>query len=176
MEHNDDRPIGLPPRDEGGLQDPSSGELWQARVVNLIGVFSPASNIAMVWLSPKELRWFGLGAGVLFSLVMLYAWQFAGNETLGWIAAYAHLGLVVLGLIHPRWPEYPARLWIGFGGLLARFMPIPIFAAIYYLVLTPTALFARAMGKDPLRRKAPPGDSYWTEHTPPSKERYERQF
>lgn len=169
-------PVGLPPRTDGRLEDPSTGDLNRARLVNLIGLVCPASNISMVWLSPKDLRWFGIGAGVVFMGLMFYASAVVELPWLAWTAAVAHYALVVLGLIHPRLPEVPARAWIGFGLLLGRWVPIPIFAAIYYLVLTPTALLVRTFGTDPLRRKAPPDESYWVDHEPPAKERYERQF
>ena len=92
------------------------------------------------------------------------------------VGASLHYCLVLLGLLHPRLPEIPARLWLGFGVLLGKVMVYPIFTALYLLAVTPTALFVRLTGRDPLARKAPPRDSYWVDREPVPVERYERQF
>jgi hypothetical protein len=36
-----------------------------------------------------------------------------------------------------------------------------ILAIVFFLVLTPIGLIKRAMGWDPLHRRAVPGESYW---------------
>jgi hypothetical protein len=169
-----DPTIGLP-ADESVPRSPSTGDLWAARGLNLFGLVSPVANLGMVQWSPKELRWIGVGAGVVAALAIGWG-EFTHRPAVQWAAGGLHYALVLLGLIHPRLPEYPARLWIGFGRLLGKVMGVPIFVLLYLLAVTPTALVVRMFGRDPLERNAPPKDSYWIDREPVSVERYERQF
>ena len=168
--------IGLPPAKDAEPAAPVTPKaLWLARGVNLFGLVSPAANLGLVSVAPKDQRWFGLGAGIVCAAVIVYGAS-AGHPRLTWFAAGIHYALVLAGLIHPLWVAAIGKAWAGFGGLLGKVMVYPIFAVIYYLVVTPTGLLLRAFGKDPLQRKAPPSATYWTPHEPPAKEKYERQF
>lgn len=170
----EERP-GLPPPRDVAPPPPTPRMLWGARGVNLIGLVSPAANLGMVALARREHRWFGVGAGFVCSIVLVWA-SGAGVAWLAWTAAVVHYALVVLGLLDPRWPEAVARAWIRFGSAIGHVMSYPVLGLAFFLVVTPTALVMRLLGKDPLRRNAPPSDTYWTPHVPPSKERYQRQF
>ncbi len=166
---------GLPPRQVDGVRTPGPGDMLRARMVNLLGLFTPIANLGMKPYADAETRWVGVGAGFIFLGGALWgyltgrAWALQGGVA-------GHYVLVLIGLIHPMLILGPAKLWIEFGKLLGLIMQWPIFGGIYYLVVTPLALIVRATSGDPLRRKAPPEGSYWTEHTPPAKEQYERQF
>ncbi len=170
-----ERQIGLPALVADAASEPTSSDLNGGRLLNLIGLVSPVANVAMLKLAPRELRWFGIGAGIVlwaaggWGRVADVEWALRGSFGL-------HYVLVVLGLLHPRWPERVGRAWIGFGMLLGKIVAVPLFAALFYLVVTPTALLVRLSGRDPLRRKAEPDESYWQEHKPPGPERFERQF
>jgi hypothetical protein len=154
---------------------PTRAELARARLLNLLGLVSPVANLGLVRLAPPDLRWFGVGAGVVCAGVAVWA-HLTGRPTVLWAALGLHYALVLLGLAHPRLVEWPGRAWIAFGRLLGRVMIYPIFALIYYLAVTPTALAMRVCGKDPLRRRAPPEGSYWVKRKPVGRERYHRQF
>ncbi len=155
--------------------EPTRSDLVGARVLNALGLFSPVANVALLQLAPKEIRWMGVGAGVILWLVGGFA-AVADAMWLNRAAFGLHYALVVLGLLDPRWPITPFRWWIAFGHLLGRLFVVPAFALIFYLAVTPLALVMRALGKDPLRRAAPPAESYWEDHEPPPKEKFERQF
>lgn len=174
----DDPTIGLPPEEDDEVVEPTAGQLWACRGLNLFGLVSPVSNLGMVQLSNKELRWVGVGAGVVMALFMGYGWL-RGDEvghTIAFVAATVHLILVVLGLLHPKLPEIPFRLWIKFGELLGKVMSVPMFSILYFFAVTPTALVLRLLGKNPLHLNAPPAESYWVEREPLKREQYERQF
>lgn len=170
----DDETIGLP-RDAAAPRTPTSRDLWLSRGVNLLGLVSPVANLGMVQWSPKELRWTGVGAGVIAALVIGWG-ELAHRPDVQWGAAVFHYALVVLGLIDPRLPEYPARWWLRFGLLLGRVMTVPIFVLMYLLAVTPTALLVRLLGRDPLDREGASKKSYWVDREPVPVERYERQF
>jgi len=155
--------------------DPTPGDLMGARMLNSFGLFSPLANVALLQLGPREVRWMGVGAGVL--LWLIGGWAAAADVMWANRAAFGvHYLLVLIGLLDPRWPIVVFRGWIAFGHLLGKVFAIPVFVAVYLVAVTPLALVMRALGKDPLRRKAPPAESYWEDHTPPPKEKLERQF
>lgn len=167
--------IGLPPRAETAETAPTPSAIWKARGVNLFGLVSPAANLGLVFVAKKEHRWFGFGAGVAAAGVTVWAANTDRPRVM--IAALGvHYALVLLGLVHPLLVTFVARAWLAFSEVLGKVMAYPVFGAVYFLVVTPTGLLLRASGRDPLRRKAPPGDSYWTPHRAPDKARYERQF
>lgn len=154
---------------------PTQSDLMGGRLLNVFGLFSPVANVALLQFAPKEIRWMGVGAGVILWLVG--GWAAVVDVT--WLQRLAfglHYVLVLLGLIDPRWPITPFRWWNAFGHLLGRIFAVPIFILMYVLAVTPLALIMRALGKDPLQRKAPPEESYWVDHTPPPREKLERQF
>lgn len=155
--------------------EPTTGDLMGARVLNAFGLVSPIANVGLLQCAPKDVRWMGVGAGVI--LWLIGGWAAVADVTWANRAAFGlHYVLVLLGLIDPRWPITPFRWWIAFGHLLGRVFAIPVFALMYLLAVTPMALLMRALGKDPLQRKAPPQESYWVDHEPPPREKLERQF
>lgn len=167
--------IGLPPPKDAAPPRPSPRRLWLARGVNLFGLVSPAANLGLVWVGPRDRRWFGLGAGIACLAVFWYASSHA-HFRLAWAAVTLHYAIVLAGLVQPVFVARIGDVWAGFGTLLGKVMVYPIFAVIYYLVVTPTGLLLRLFGKDPLARNAPAKPTYWKTREPPKKERYERQF
>ena len=171
----EEKQIGLPPAKDAALPAPSPQTLLFARLVNLFGLVSPAANLGLVFVAPKSRRWFGLAVGVVCTAAFLYG-QSRGRPAIWWTALGVHYALVVAGLVHPLSVSAVAKAWAAFGTVLGKVMAYPVFTVIYIVAVTPTALLARVLGKDPLGTRGPPRDSYWTPHEPPPKERYERQF
>jgi len=72
------------------------------------------------------------------------------------------------------------RLWIGFSVVLGYFVSRTLLTLIFFLVITPTGLIMRLVGKDPMDRKRDPKTpSYWIRREDPpetSIQRYEKQF
>jgi len=166
--------VGLPPREESA-PPPTAHDLMGGRLLNIFGLVSPVANVAMLQFSPPEMRWMGIGAGVI--LWGLGGWAAVADVV--WVNRLAfglHYALVLLGLLNPRWPEIPFGGWIRFGKLLGAIFIYPVFTAIYFLAVTPLALCMRIAGKDPLRRQAPPGESYWEDHETRDPDRFHRQF
>jgi hypothetical protein len=75
---------------------------------------------------------------------------------------------LLLGLFW-RAPLAPLnRLWFRFGMILHAIVSPLVLGLIFYLVVTPTALLLRAIGKDPLRlRPDRAAASYWIAKAPP---------
>lgn len=165
----------VPEAERTAAPEATAADIGRARIANLLGLVGPVANLGMLRLAPPDLRWFGVGAGFVLTGAATFAvWK--GNFWFASAFMAAHVTLVLMGLLNPRLPEVPARLWIGFGMLLGKVVAVPLFAGLYYLVVTPTAVLVRLTVGDPLRRKAPPQESYWIDRPPVPPERFERQF
>ena len=72
------------------------------------------------------------------------------------------------------------RLWVSFAVVLGYFVSRAILLIVFYLVLVPTGLIMRTVGRDPMERKwDPQAQSYWINKEPEedsSIERYQKQF
>ena len=69
------------------------------------------------------------------------------------------------------WPAALAplnRVWTRFGLLLHRIVSPVVLGVMFFVVVTPTGLLMRALGKDPLRlRLTVTQRSYWIDRQPP---------
>ena len=110
-----------------------------------------------------------IGAYLLF-------WKGAWSGFL-WMAAGAFLSMC--RLVPPLF-RVIYRLWIGFSVILGYFVSRIVLTVIFFLVITPTGLIMRMVGKDPMERKRDPTvSSYWIrkdDSQETSIERYEKQF
>lgn len=72
------------------------------------------------------------------------------------------------------------RIWIGFSVTLGYFVSRVLLTIIFFIVMVPTGLLMRVLGKDPMDRKLDPNvPSYWIKREDPEEtsiERYEKQF
>ena len=111
-------------------------------------------------LSTAELRRFGLLVGPAFGVLGGFLW-WRGAESAA-IVAWGLGGLLLLfGLLFPAVLGPVHRAWMGLAHALSKVTTPIVMGAMYYLVLTPTGLIARAFGHRPLTRKGP--DSFWIE-------------
>jgi hypothetical protein len=69
---------------------------------------------------------------------------------------------------------------VSFAVVLGYFVSRAILLIVFYLVLVPTGLIMRTVGRDPMERKwDPQAQSYWIKKEPEedsSIERYQKQF
>lgn len=71
------------------------------------------------------------------------------------------------------------RLWIGLSVTIGYFVSRAILSVVFFLVITPTGIIMRILGKDPMERKIDPAAaSYWQarDQSEIKLEDYERQF
>lgn len=111
-------------------------------------------------------RAFGFVFTVVFLIIACYP-LLTGQGVRLWSLAVAGifllLALVVPGVLAPA-----NRLWMKFGMLLHAIVSPIALGILFYLVVTPTGLLMRLLGKDPLRlRFDPAADSYWIKRDPP---------
>ncbi|NCO52745.1 MAG: hypothetical protein GW875_11695 [Deltaproteobacteria bacterium] len=132
-------------------------------------------DIKITTVTHRELRQFGSGFGVLFTLIgSVLVWQ----ERLFGMVLIAAGGMIAV----TSWCDWPGMrafyvAWMKLAMVMARIMTSFLLTLMYLLVLTPIALLGRACGKRFVERGFREGaDSYWmTRIAAESEKNYERQ-
>lgn len=121
-------------------------------------------------------REFGLVVGGVFTLLGAW-WTYRGKFLPpAYVLTIVGLALILFGLVAPRLLLAPRKAWMKLAEVLAFVSSRIILAIIYFLVLTPIGLVKRAMGWDPLHRRAASSDSYWLPYPSRHRRHYERMF
>ena len=102
---------------------------------------------------------FGIVFFVLFLLIGL--WPLLNGETIRVWSISVSLFFLILGIFNSRLLIPLKILWIKLGEILGRFVSPIVMAIIYFIILTPTGLFMRLIGKDFLNTKFSKNNSYW---------------
>lgn len=85
-----------------------------------------------------------------------------GGGGVRWWALALAAAAVFVAIARPALLDWPTRIWLRFGGVLARIVNPVVLAILFVVVITPTALITRALGRDPLRlRKDCDAATYW---------------
>jgi len=124
-------------------------------------------------LTAAEGRKFGLTVGVAFlALAALVAWRGhpIGATTLGLLGAL----LCAAALTVPRRLGPVQRAWMALAFAISK-VTTPIFmGVVYFLVLTPTGILRRTLGRDPIRSRA--RGSLWISRSSEPRGDLTRQF
>ena len=108
--------------------------------------------------------------GIVFLLVFLAVgiWMVSGGHSEGWLFLAGSVILFVVALARPSILGPLNRAWFKFGLLLSRVVNPFILGVVFFLVITPMAVFRRLLGKDSLHLKSNPClESYWIDRNPP---------
>lgn len=106
-------------------------------------------------------RDFGLLVGSIFCALGAW-WSYRGRHgAVGPTVLVLGGGLVLLGALAPKALRYPYRFWMALAEALAFVMTRVILAIVFFGIVTPIGLLRKAVGGDPLRRRAKPASSYW---------------
>ena len=116
---------------------------------------------------------FGVVFSIVFLLIAIY--PLINNEGLRVWSLIIAIIFLVLGLINSKILTPLNKLWFKFGILLGRIVSPVIMGIIFFLVVTPTGLIMRIIGKDLLNLKFNKDKSYWIEKTGP-KSKMRNQF
>jgi hypothetical protein len=115
------------------------------------------------------------GVLLLLRLWWLYRQKFA---IAGVVLTFIGSALLLFGVFAPRFLVVPRKLWMKLAEGMAYVSSRIILAIVFFLVLTPIGLVKRAMGWDPLQRRAGSRDSFWQPY--PDRQRdprhYEKMF
>ena len=116
---------------------------------------------------------FGIVFSVIFLIVSLFPLINDGSLRI-WSLIVSTV-YIFLGLINSKILTPLNKIWFKFGLLLGRIVSPVIIGFIFFLVVTPTALIMRLIGKDLLNLKFNKHQSYWIEKTGP-KSKMKNQF
>ena len=105
-------------------------------------------------------RSFGLVFFVVFLIVALWPLK-SGEEFRLWSLVLSII-FFILGVLNSKLLTPLNRLWIKFGFLLGAIVSPIILGMVYFIVITPTGLFMRLVGKDLLKKnKEKYTSTYW---------------
>ena len=115
--------------------------------------------------------------GIVFFVVFLFIsiYPLINNEDIRLWSLIISLIFLVLGILNSNLLSPFNKLWFKFGILLGKIISPIIMGIIFFLVVTPTGILMRLLGKDVLNLKFRDYQSYWIEKTGP-KSKMKNQF
>ena len=116
---------------------------------------------------------FGIVFFIVFLLIALYPLSYSG-EIRVWSAVIS-LIFLILGLLNSKFLAPLNKVWFKFGLFLGKIISPIVIGIIFFLVVTPTGLIMRILGKDLLNLKYNKNKSYWIEKDGP-KSKMKNQF
>ncbi len=128
-------------------------------------------------LSPKELRRFGFTVAIpLAVLAAVGAWR--GHTNLPAVLASLAVALGGLAFMAPHWLRPVHTYWMRGADALGWFNTRVLLGVVYFLVMTPTGMVMRLVGRDPLDRRLKDRQTYWIarESQPDRRGGMERRF
>jgi len=103
--------------------------------------------------------------GIVFSIVFLIIaiWPILNqNEIRIWSIIISFIFLI-LGLINSKFLSPLNKVWFKFGLILGSLIAPIVMGIVFFLVVTPTGLIMKALGKDLLGLKRNKNNTYWLE-------------
>ena len=121
-------------------------------------------------LSPKKLRQFGITVAIPLALLAgIGVWR--GHTVLPAVLGGLALSLGGLALLAPHWLGPVHTLWMKMANGLAWFNTRILLGIVYFMVMTPTGIVMRLLGRDPLDRRIGDRPSYWVARKPNAESR-----
>ncbi len=104
---------------------------------------------------------FGIVFAIVFGLISFWP-IFKGNDIRIW-ALIISIIFLVLGLVNSKILTPLNKLWFKFGIFLGNFIAPIVMGIIFFLVVTPTGIIMKLLGKDLIKLKKNNEKSYWIE-------------
>ena len=104
-------------------------------------------------------RSFGIVFFIVFFIVSL--WPLLNNDQIRYWALFVSILFLLLGIINSKVLTPLNKIWFKFGILLGKIVSPVVLAIIFFLVVTPTGLIMRMLGKDLLKLKKNKNKTYW---------------
>jgi hypothetical protein len=126
----------------------------------------------------KDLKQFGITLGLILALLGTIQYFKHHISIYPWFFLFSVLS-ILLGIIAPALLRPIYKLFIKLTHAIGWFNTRVILIICYYIILTPTGLVMRLLGKDFLDKKIEKSvDSYWIkkDRFAPNKETLEKQF
>ena len=104
---------------------------------------------------------FGIVFAAFFLIISFWP-LLSGSEIRIWSLIIAVI-FFILGLINSKILTPLNRLWFKFGLMLGKIVSPIVLGIVFFLVVTPTGIIMRLIGKDLLNLKKKNYESYWIE-------------
>ena len=103
--------------------------------------------------------------GIVFSIVFLIIaiWPILNQNEIRIWSIIISLIFLILGLINSKFLSPLNKVWFKFGLILGSAIAPIVMGIIFFLVVTPTGLIMKALGKDLLGLKRNKNNTYWLE-------------
>ena len=103
--------------------------------------------------------------GIVFSIVFLIIslWPLLSQNEIRIWSLIISVIFFILGIFNSKLLLPLNKIWFKFGMFLANFIAPIVMGIVFFLVVTPTALIMRLLGKDLLNLKKNNKNSYWIE-------------
>ena len=109
---------------------------------------------------------FGVVFSIVFLIVALY--PLINSEGLRIWALVVSIIFFLLAFIAPKVLVFPNKLWFKFGLLIGSIVAPIVMAFVYFVIVVPTGLIMRLLGKDLLKQKLDKNSkSYWVKRSEP---------
>lgn len=111
-------------------------------------------------------RNFGFVFAIIFALIGVWPLMF-GSGVVRWWAVFIAAAMLVTTLIIPQLLKPFNHAWFKFGLLLGKVVAPIVMILVFLIAVIPTALLAKALGKDSLRLKRSTQniESFWINRT-----------
>ena len=106
-------------------------------------------------------RSFGIVFFAVFVIISL--WPLLNSNEIRIWALIISIIFLILGVINSKILTPVNKLWFKFGIFLGNFIAPIVMGIIYFMVVTPTGLIMKILGKDLLNLKKNNKDTYWIE-------------
>ena len=127
-------------------------------------------------ISAKQLQSFGFIVGGIFAAIALWPLLNRGADPRWWAVVVAAC-LFIPAAVFPTSLAYPYKGWMWIGHVLGWINTRLILGFIFYFIVTPTGIFRRWLGKDPMGRKLRADlDSYRILRKPRAPSHLKRQY
>lgn len=128
-------------------------------------------------LDRKRLREFGLTSGAIIAVIFGLFFPWLLELGLVWWPWVLFAVLALMALTAPMMLQPVYRVWMRFGLKMSKITTPIIMGAVFFLVITPTALVMKVFSRDPLHRKlSDNASSYRVPSHKTERKRIERPF
>ena len=103
--------------------------------------------------------------GIVFFIVFLIIafWPLLNSNEINYWSLAISIIFLILGLANSKILTPLNKIWFKFGILLGNVVGPIVMGIIFFLIVTPTSIIMKILGKDLLHLKKNNNDSYWIE-------------
>jgi len=107
--------------------------------------------------------------GIVFFIVFLIIafWPLLNSNEINYWSLAISITFLILGLANSKILTPLNKIWFKFGILLGNVIAPIVMGIIFFLIVTPTSIIMKILGKDVLNLKKNNNNSYWIKKTGP---------